>query len=176
MTKNRLLTRLGKRSAFSLSHTILLLLVALTALVFGAFYAVGFDTPYVEDVTMVDPLLTDLLLGFVDVLLLVTVVVCGISLYREWRSRKSEAVATSGIAAKKIVMGVFAMGVLIMMLTFLLGSEEAVMVNGEAYTDSFWLKLTDMFINTAMVLILIAIAVAVYGGLGLNRRKKHEKV
>ena len=73
-------------------------------------------------------------------------------------------------------MGVSAMGVLIMMLTFLLGSEEAVMVNGEAYTDSFWLKLTDMFINTAMVLILVAIAVAVYGGLGLNRRKKHEKV
>jgi hypothetical protein len=43
----------------------------------------------------------------------------------------------------------------ILLLTWLLGSTKAVMSNGHPYTDTFWLRLTDMFIFTSLLLICV---------------------
>ena len=35
------------------------------------------------------------------------------------------------------------------------------LINGQRYADSMWLKVADMFINTAIILLLIAIVAVV---------------
>jgi len=41
-----------------------------------------------------------------------------------------------------------------LVLTFLLGSSSPVMTNGVRFADPFWLKTTDMFIYTSILLII----------------------
>ena len=55
-------------------------------------------------------------------------------------------------------------------LTLALGSDKPLQVNGATYTEAVWLRLTDMFINTAIVLAVVAVAAAVFTATGLNRR------
>ena len=62
-----------------------------------------------------------------------------------------------------------------MLITFLLGSAEPVMVNGVEFADTFWLKATDMFINTSTVLLLVAVCGVAYGLSGYNRKLNNRK-
>jgi hypothetical protein len=43
---------------------------------------------------------------------------------------------------------------LCLVVTFLLGSSSPVMTNGQPFTSKFWLKATDMFIYTSILLII----------------------
>ena len=40
-------------------------------------------------------------------------------------------------------------------VTFLLGSSEPLSVNGRPFSDALWLRLSDMFINTSVFLIVV---------------------
>jgi hypothetical protein len=44
--------------------------------------------------------------------------------------------------------------VLLLLVTFLLGSSKPIVTNGELFTDVFWLKTTDMFIYTSILLVI----------------------
>ena len=55
----------------ALSHRVLIVLIAATAVMFGLFYTIGFTVPYEEDVKFNAPMLTDALLIFVYTLLAV---------------------------------------------------------------------------------------------------------
>ena len=57
-----------------------------------------------------------------------------------------------------------------MLITFLLGSAEPVTVNGVEFADTFWLKATDMFINTSLVLLLVAVCGVAFGLSGYCRK------
>jgi hypothetical protein len=59
-----------------------------------------------------------------------------------------------------------------MMVTFLLGSSEPLLINGQWFKDAFWLKLTDMFLWTALLLLLLAAVGVVIGSSGLSRTNK----
>ena len=47
----------------------------------------------------------------------------------------------------------------VMLLTFLFASDRPVVSNGTPYTDAFWLRLTDMFIYTSLLLICLCFAI-----------------
>ena len=59
---------------------------------------------------------------------------------------------------------------MLLVLTFVLGSTQPLTINGVAFTDAFWLRTSDMLINTSLVLILIAIAAAGFGLSGWARK------
>ena len=63
-----------------LSHTVLIVLVALSVVVFVAFWLVGFDMPFFENPRFNAPLLTDLLIGFVYFMLLLAIATVAISM------------------------------------------------------------------------------------------------
>ena len=48
-------------------------------------------------------------------------------------------------------------------LTYALSSTDALMVNGERFTDTFWLRTAGMFIGTSLLLIVVAVGAIVYG-------------
>jgi len=53
--------------------------------------------------------------------------------------------------------------VLLLLVTFLLGSSDPVVTNGERFADVFWLKATDMFIYTSILLIIGCFVSAIIG-------------
>ena len=55
-------------------------------------------------------------------------------------------------------------GVLVVTLavTWLTASTQPLNINGKIYADAFWLRISDMLINTALVLIVIVVGVMVF--------------
>ena len=46
------------------------------------------------------------------------------------------------------------------------------MINGQKYADTLWLKAADMFIYTALLLLIAAIGAVVYGATRYYRKEK----
>ncbi len=66
-----------------------------------------------------------------------------------------------------LVMG---LTVVLLAVTYVLGSDQPLVVNGTLFRDAFWLKVTDMLIVSSVILIVVAGAFVVFGVSGLNRR------
>ena len=56
-----------------LSHAVLVVLVVITVIVFAAFWLVGFNMPFMDDPRFNAPLLTDVVISFVYLMLLLAI-------------------------------------------------------------------------------------------------------
>lgn len=154
-----------------ISSRVLYSMVGLTVVVFALFYLVGYNTPYLFDPTYNAPVLTDLVLVL---MYLMTAVALGIAVYsvvKGSRMRSSEKVV-NGVPVAKIAWGTIAFVAVSLVATFLVGSSEPLKVNGTLFKDAFWLRLTDMFIYTSLVLIAVAVVAVGYSMSGINRKRK----
>lgn len=112
----------------------------------------------------------DILLWVMYLALLAAIVVAVASVVRSLRTGGGGPVAANGVPAGRVAWTVAGLWALTIALTLALGSDKPLQVNGAAYTEAVWLRLTDMFINTAIVLAVVAVAAAVFTATGLNRR------
>ncbi len=146
-----------------LPSRVLYVLVGLTVVVFALFWLIGYDRPFDEDGNFNAPLFTDVLLVF---MLLLTAGACGVAAWSAIRSnsasRGGERVVNN-IPVRKIGRCVTGGTALVLILTFILGSSAPMEINGADYTDTFWLKASDMFVATSLLMIVAAIAAVVYG-------------
>lgn len=157
-------------SADKIAGRMLMVLIALSVVVFGAFYLVGFNMPFEDDVNFNAPLLTDFLLYFMYLLLFATTFMFSMAVVRGIRMRDKSKDISNGVPATRIVLGVVGLLVVSLVVTFVLGSGEPMRISGELFAESFWLKVTDMFINTSIVLMLVAVCAVCYGLSGWNRK------
>ena len=49
----------------------------------------------------------------------------------------------------------------VLLITYLLASTQRVVSNGKPFTDTLWLRLTDMFIFSSILLICLCSAIVV---------------
>lgn len=166
----KLLEHISGISAERLSTRVLYALVALAAVVFVVFFAVGYDRPWPEDPSFNEPLLTDAVLWFIYILVICACAAALCSLVRAFRLRDKADNVINNLPAAKIKCCTFGLLIVLLVLTFLLGSAEPVLVNGKMFTDSTWLKLTDMFLNTSLVLLVVAAAGVAFGLSGCSRK------
>ncbi len=157
------------------STRVLYILIALTVLLFGAFFIIGFDKPYSEDPGFNAPLLTDAVLIFVYLLILTALVIMAYSVVRSVRRRDKSTNVTNNIPESKILWGTVALLLCCLVITFLLGSTQPVQVNGVEFAQTFWLKTTDMFINTIIVMLIVAVLGVAFGVSGYGRKLKLKK-
>ena len=69
-----------------------------------------------------------------------------------------------------LVLTVLAGGIVV--FSFLVASGREMLVNGRPYGYWFWLKVSDMFIYTSVILLLVTIAAAIYGATKYYRGAK----
>lgn len=145
-------------------------LVGIIAVVFVLFWLVGFNRPYDEDPNFNAPLLTDVLM-----VLMILMVIGGIGLavwsvvwHLKIRGRGESR--ENNIPVKKIAYCVAGGTALMLLLTFLLGSSAPMLINGTTFDDTLWLKVSDMFISSSLLLITVAIAAVIYGATKYIRR------
>lgn len=154
------------------SGRVLLVLLVLSAAVFALFWLVGFNLPYLDDASFNAPLFTDLLLFFTYLLLALAMAVAAVSAVRSLRRRDKGDGRVNGVPARRIACGTVALLFASLALTFATGSAEPMKINGVDFAEAFWLKATDMFVNTIVILMAVALAAVLYGVSGINRRRK----
>ena len=88
------------------------------------------------------------------------------------RSHLKTKEPTRGVPARAIAYGVAGLLAVVMLITFLLGSSNPMLINSQWFKDVMWLKLTDMFIYTALILLIVAAIGVAIGGSGLIRKVK----
>lgn len=164
----------GRLSARKVSALALYASLALSAVVFGAFYLVGFDVPFDDDPSFNAPLLTDALLWLVWVLVVATAVLSVYSLCSGLRRGKGLSAVVNGVPVARIAVGVVAIVACCLMVTFMLGSPEPITANGAVYADSFWLRVSDMLIDTVLI-TLVATACLVVVSLAANGRMTRKR-
>lgn len=176
MEKKRLkklsLSNFSQWPADRISHAVLIAAISLAVLVFAGFFLIGYDMPFEEDANFNAPLLTDAVFYLMYLLLAGALGVCLWALYRGLRRgdfrRKAD---DNGVPSSRIVWGTVGLLFGSLILTFIFGSSQPIKINGADYTDTFWLKATDMFVNTSIILTLVAVGAVVYGLSGRNRRE-----
>ena len=104
--------------------------------------------------SLVSPFLADLMLGLMYLMVAVALGVTAYSVWHGLRTRRKGDDIINGVPAGRIGWCVAIGFVACLAVTFLLGSSASVVTNGVRFTDVFWLKLTDMFIYTSILLIL----------------------
>lgn len=165
---------LAKMDEERISQRVLYVIVALSAIVFLAFYLIGFDAPFTADSSFNAPLLTDVLLGFMWFLFAVTLIVSVVAVVRGVRRANLNEGVTNGIPARKITYITYGATALILLLTFVFGSTQAMVVNGQNFADTFWLRMSDMFVNSSLLLLVLAAGVVIFGATRYYR-KEHRK-
>ena len=104
--------------------------------------------------SFVSPFFADLMLGLMYLMLVVALGVTAWSVWHTLRSRRKGDDIVNGVPAGRIGCCVAFGLIACLLLTFLLGSSSPVMTNGVRFADAFWLKTTDMFIYTSILLII----------------------
>ena len=102
----------------------------------------------------VSPLVADIMLWLMYITVVVAVVVTIVSVMRNLRLRTKDDEVVNGVPRTRLAWIVGVAFLLCLVLTFVLGSSEPVKTNGKLFTDTFWLKATDMFIYTSLILII----------------------
>ena len=125
----------------------------------------------------------DVFLVLIYVLLAAVLTAVIVSMVHAFKVRGEVDSARNGVPAKTIMWSTAAFFVVMLVLTYALGATDVLQVNGKDYRQEEWLKVTDMFINTAITLVVVAVVLMALGVGGLNRRLfksksigKHEKV
>ena len=154
-----------------LSQRVFYVLVGLCVVVFGLFYMVGYDIPYVFNPDITAPMFTGVVLDTMYVLFLLALA-CAI-----WSAIKGFSVSgkndgtENNVPYRAISYAVFVGTAIILLLALLFGSSKEMVVNGSLFANKFLLKLSDMFIYTIGILLFVAFAAVVFGFTRYYRKK-----
>lgn len=171
----KLLNILKPMLSEQISRRVLYVLAALTAVLFVLFFLVDFNRPFDDDPSFNAPLFTDALLVWMCVLVVASVALALWSAVRAIRMHRGENKVVDGIPAAKVAWSVAIATGSLLVFTLLFSSSACIVINGAAYTDTFWLRLSDMFINTSIILIVLAVAAVIFGTTRYSRRKETKK-
>lgn len=161
-------------SAEHISQKIFYLMIGLAVIVFLLFFLVGYDMPFEENPDFIAPLFTDTLLVFIGILFVVALIAIGFSFfvsYQKSLDMKEKDGMTHQIPRKKITRIVWGGTFVLLLLTFLLGSSSPMLVNGNEFVDWTWLKVSDMFVLTSLLMLLCAIGAVAFGATRYVRKK-----
>ena len=168
-SKSKLMAK--HKSAEQISQQVFFILIGLAVLVFGLFFLVGYDMPFEENPDFNAPLFTDVLIVLMWLFLIGGVGLAVYSMIRDYRCAKSEAVV-NGVPVRRIFRITWLGTLAILVLSFLLGSSEPMLINGENYADWMWLKLSDMFVITSLLMLVAGIGTVCFGATRYIRKKK----
>ena len=161
----------SNKSAEQISQKVFRLMIGLAVLVFGLFYLIGYDLPFDENPDFNAPLFTDVLIFLMWLFLIGGIGLAVYSMVKDYRSSRSEAVV-NGVPVRRIFRITWLTLLAVLVLTFLLGGSDPMLINGENYADWLWLKLSDMFVITSLLMLLAGIGAVCFGATRYIRKKQ----
>lgn len=165
-------TSIKKKPTEKISQVVLYTIIIISALIFALFFLVGYNTPSVEEPGFDAPLLTDALLILMIVLLIIAIIIGVVAVILGLKKRDSGDKTVNGVPAAKISLITFGFTFLLLVVTFIFGSTDSMIINGHQFTDVLSLKITDMFVASSIVMIIIAVAAMIFGYTRYIRKDK----
>ena len=159
-------------STEKISQRVFYCLLGLAALVFALFFLVGYDMPFEENPDFNAPLFSNVLLFLMWALFVLAFCLAVYSIVNSYRKNASKEKMVHGIPAKKIFHITWIGTLVLLVATFLLGSSSPMLINGNEYGDWLWLKLSDMFVFTSLLMLLGAIVAVLFGATRYVRKNK----
>lgn len=159
-----------RHDALRISTAVRTVLIVIAAVIFAAFFLVGYEMPFEDNPQFAAPLFTDAVIWLIYVLAGMALVATAVSVGHTIRTRAYSSVTSTGVPVGRIAVCTVSLLVLTLALSFAFGSTEPLSVNGHTFSSAVWLRLADMFIVTSAVLIGVAIAAVAFGMSGLNRK------
>ena len=104
--------------------------------------------------SFVSPFFAELMLWLMYIAIFVAIAVTGVSVVKTLRMRTKEDEVVNGVPQTRIAWTTAGCFLLCLAVTWLLGSSQPLITNGQLFTSTFWLKTTDMFIYTSVILII----------------------
>ena len=146
-----------------LSQRVFYVLVGLCVVVFGLFFTVGYDMPYIFNPELNAPIFTGVVIYTMYVLFLLALACAIWSAVKGLRASGKGESRINNVPARAISYSVFAGTAVVLLLTLLLGSSASLVVNGALFENKLLLKLSDMFIYTIGILLIVAFAAVIFG-------------
>lgn len=118
------------------------------------------------------PLFINILLYAIYALLVLAV---GLALWSAFRSMRRQGTGekrSNGIPSRIILIATVCLLIGALVLTYLLADTHPLLINGKPFADVFWLRTSDMLINTSIFLIAVAGIGTALGLLGIGRKLK----
>ena len=136
--------------SYKVSYYVFYVCIALILVVLGMFYGVGHSE--VNAAGDIEPAYTPALMYLMYAMFAVTVVVTVIGAIAQFGG----ALKDNPKGAIKSLLG-FILLIVLLVVTYNVGSSEPVVQGGgEVYSDSMWLKTTDMFLYSTYILVAVA--------------------
>ena len=161
-------------SAEKISQRIFYVLVALSVCVFGLFFLLGYDMPFEENPDFNAPLFTDALIGLMWLFFLLAAVVAVVSVVRGNRLAGKSGKMSNGIPEVRISRSVWLSTLLLLAVTFAVGSSAPMVVNGGLYNDWFWVKASDMFVLTSVIMLVAGVGAVLFGATRYIRKDRRK--
>lgn len=149
--------------SYKVSYYVLYALFAIIGIVLVLFFGVGFNNPNAAGLN--EPQYTDALIYLKYALVVITIVLAIFAgLFQFIASLKDDPKG----AVKTIVA--LALVIALIVVCYGMGSTEPVMVNGEPFTDTMWLKVTDMFLYSMYALGVLATIATIINMTGIFKK------
>ena len=116
------------------------------------------------------PIFVSILLHVIYALLAIAVVIMVWSMVHSLRQKNRGDSIVHGIAVRRIAIATALLLLIIMTVTWLLASTKPLTINSRIYDDPFWLRASDMLINTSIILIALAAIGVALGMAGVSRK------
>ena len=155
-----------------ISQRVFYVLIGLAVLVFGLFFLVGYDMPFEENPDFTAPLFTDVLIVLMWLLLLMALGLSVYSIVKGYRLSVKEEKMSNGIPENKIFRITWLATLAILVVTFLVGSSVPMLINGSEYGDWMWLKVSDMFVTTSVLMLIGAFGAVAFGATRYIRKER----
>lgn len=134
--------------SYRMSYYALYACIALILVVLGMFYFVGYNNPVGE---YNEPAYTETLIYLMYAMFGICVAVTLIGAIAQFGASLKE----NPKSAIKSLLGIVLL-VIVLVVSYSIGSDAAVMTGTGAYTDTFWLKISDMLIYSIYFLLGVA--------------------
>lgn len=141
--------------AHQISNWIFIILFAVSLIIFGVFYCVGYDNPQGDYNA---PENTDLLIKFMYFMtaLCIIVAVAGAIMNIVSSMGGPKGINMTGVPDKAISIVSVVIFVASLGISYAMASDAPVATGDGVYNDAFWLKVTDMFLYAIYALMVIA--------------------
>lgn len=156
-----------------ISQRVFYVLIGLAVLVFGLFFLVGYSMPFEENPDFNAPLFTDVLIVLMWLLLLLALGLSVYSIIKGYRLSVKEEKMRNGIPENKIFRFTWLFTFVLLVVTFLVGSSVPMLINGGEFEDWMWLKVSDMFVTTSILMLLAAFGAVIFGATRYIRKERH---
>ena len=104
--------------------------------------------------SLVSPFFADLMLWLMYFAVIAAIAVTIASVVKTLRMRTKDDEVVNGVPQARIAWTTAFCFIVCLAVTWLIGSSRPLLTNGQLFTSTFWLKTTDMFIYTSIILII----------------------